>query len=427
VLALAVLAVGLAGVGLYRHYFSTPEPDSPPTPAPAAETEPIKFGLLFSLSGPLRDTGRSAIDAAQLAIRELNDKGGVLGRKVQWVIKDGKSDPSVFREQAEILLREDVCAILGCWTSAARRAVVPVIENRDSLLLYPVQYEGLEQSRYVFYLGATPNQQILPAIRTVLGSLGKRRLFLIGTDSVYPRAVHEMIKNVVAREPGAKVVGEVYLPPGSLDVAEAIKEIRASKADFIVDSLNGDEELTFPRELRKAGITPAQAPILFFNIPEYELRGRNGGSVVGDYVACNYFESIKTEKNRDFKEQFHTQVDPNRAISDTMENCYAGVFLWAKAVEKAGTTDPPQVRQALRGLEIEAPAGTLRIDPETQHTFNVVRLARIGRGGQLDIISSTEQALRPVPYPPPRSRQEWDKFLEDLYKGWGGHWEAPPP
>jgi urea transport system substrate-binding protein len=223
------------------------------------------------------------------------------------------------------------------------------------------------------------------------------------------------------------VVGEAYLPPGSLDTAEAIKKIRDGKADFIVDTLNGDTELTFPRELRRAGVTADEAPILFFDIPEYELRGRNGRAVVGDYVACNYFESVKRTENREFVEKFRARYGLDRSISDTMENCYVGVQLWAKAVRKAGTPDPPKVRQALRGLGMEAPAGAIRIDPETQHTYNIVRLVRILPGGKLEVITSTDEAQRPVPYPPSRSRAAWDKLLEDLYKGWGGHWEAPPP
>ncbi len=425
--ALAVLAVFLAAGGLLWHHMGRREPDSGPTPAPVAENEPIKFGVLFSQSGPLRDSGRAAIEAALLAIDELNDKGGVLGRRVQSVVADGESDPDVFAVQAEKLLsREDVRAILGCWTSAARRAVVPVIQKHDSLLLYPVQYEGLEQSPVVFYLGAAPNQQILPAIRTALTTLKRRRLFLVGTDSVYPHAVNAMIRDVVAEEPAARVVGEMYLPPSSLDPQKAIAEIKKSNPDFIVDTLNGDTELSFPRALRKAGIFADQAPILFFDIPEYELRGRNGSSVVGDYVACNYFESVDRPENRAFVEKFRARYGLDRAISDSMENCYVGVQLWAKAVQKAGTPDPPLVRRALRGLEIEAPAGAIRIDPQTQHTYNVVRMAHILRGGRLEIIASTEQARPPVPYPPSRTPAEWDRFLEGLYKGWGGHCEAPP-
>jgi urea transport system substrate-binding protein len=421
-----VVAFVLVNAGLIWYRFGNRGPDTRPVPAPPAENEPIKFGVLFSQTGPLRDSGRAAIEAALLAIDELNDKGGLLGRRVQSVVADGESDPEIFAVQAEKLLsREDVCAILGCWTSAARRAVVPVIKKHDSLLLYPVQYEGLEESPYVFYLGAAPNQQILPAIRTAVGVLRRRRLFLIGTDSVYPHAVNAMIRDVVAEEPAARVVGEVYLPPGSLDATKAIEEIKKSKADFIVDTLNGDTELSFPRALRKAGIFADQAPVLFFDIPEYELRGRNGSSVVGDYVACNYFESVNRAENREFVEKFRNRFGLDRAISDAMENCYVGVQLWARAVQKAGTTDPPQVRKALRGLEIEAPAGTIRIDPNNQHTYNIVRMAHILPGGKLDIVASTEQARPPVPYPPSRTRAAWDKFLEDLYKGWGGHWEAP--
>ncbi len=374
----------------------------------------------------MRDTGRSAKEATLLAIDELNREGGVLGRRVQPIVADGQSVPEVFKTEAEKLLSGgEVSAIIGCWTSASRRTVRPIIEKYQSLLLYPVQYEGLEQSPNIIYLGAAPNQQILPSIRVALDILHRKRFFLLGTDSIYPKAVFAMTKDLVATEPHAAIVGEKYLAPGDLDVSAAIEEIRKSKADIIVDILNGDTELSFPRKLREAGISSAQAPILFFDIPEYELRGRNGKWVVGDYVACNYFESVERDENKAFMQKFRERFGENQAISDTMENCYVGVQLWAKAVQKAGTPDPLPVRDALRGMKLEAPAGTIQVDPRTQHTYNVVRLALILPGGKLKIVFSTEQAEPPEPYPPSRSPERWEKFLEDLYKGWGGHWEAP--
>ncbi len=426
-LALSVLAFLLVNAALAWHYFADRGPDpSGEGGEGAVAAEPIKLGVLFSQSGPLRDTGRSAVEATRLAIDELNEQGGVLGRRVQAIVEDGQSDPEVFKTKAEKLLGVDeVSAIIGCWTSASRRAVRPVVESHDSLLLYPVQYEGLEQSPNIVYLGAAPNQQILPSIRAAMGMLDRKRFYLLGTDSVYPRAVGAMMRDVVEGSPPAAVVGETYLPPGDLDVSEAIEKIRASKADMVVDTLNGDTELSFPRKLREAGLTAARVPILFFDIPEYELRGRNGKWVVGDCVACNYFESVEGAENKSFLAKFRERYGEDRAISDTMENSYVGVQLWARGVQKAGSPDPRQVREALKGMKLEAPAGLIRIDPRTQHTYNTVRLARIKEGGKVEIFFRTEEAEPPEPYPPSRTRERWEKFLDDLYKGWGGHWEAP--
>jgi urea transport system substrate-binding protein len=324
----------------------------------------------------------------------------------------------------KLIAHDDVSAIVGCWTSACRRSVRPIVEEYHSLLLYPVQYEGLEQSPNIIYLGASPNQQILPTIRTAMGMLGRRRIYLLGTDSVYPRATNAMIRDVVDTVRQAKVVGEKYLAPGDLDVARAIEELRESKADLVVDSLNGDTELSFPRKLRQAGIEAANTPILFFNIPEYELRGRNGKWVVGDYVACNYFESLDGAENAAFLRKVQDRYGEDRVISDTMENCYVGVQLWARAVRKAGDPDPQRVREALKGMTMEAPAGIIRIDPRNQHTDNVMRLAHILPGGKIQFVLSPAPAQPPEPYPPSRTRAQWDRFLDNLYKGWGGHWEA---
>jgi urea transport system substrate-binding protein len=418
-LVLSVLAFLLVNAGLLWRYFSNRGPG--PAGAPG---EPIKLGVLFSQSGTMRDTGKSATEATLLAIDELNEQGGVLGRRVQAIVADGKSDPEMFKAQAEkLLVSDEVGAILGCWTSASRRTVRPIVEKYNSLLLYPVQYEGLEQSPNIVYLGAAPNQQILPSVGAAL-RMGRRRFFLLGTETVYHKAVNAMIGDLVKTEPGASVVGEKYLAPGDLDVTEAIAAIRQSKADFVVDTLNGDTELSFPRKLRKAGIEAADTPILFFDIPEYELRGRNGKWVEGDYVACNYFESVERAENAAFLRKFRERYGEDRAISDTMENCYVGVQLWAQAVKKAGDPDPLRVLEALRGMTLEAPAGTIRIDPRTQHTDNIVRLAHILPGGKLEIVFDTKQAEPPEPYPPSRTRAQWEKFLGDLYRGWNCHWEA---
>jgi urea transport system substrate-binding protein len=425
-LALSVLAFVLVSAAVLRHHLAKRGSGPGGEPGDAGVPgEPIKLGVLFSSSGLLRDNGRSAIDATLLAIDELNEQGGVLDRRIQAVVADGKSDPEVFRAQAEKLIaHDDVIALVGCWTSACRRSVRPIVEEYHSLLLYPVQYEGLEQSPNIVYLGASPNQQILPTIRTAMGMLGRRRIYLLGTDSVYPRATNAMIRDVVETVRQARVVGEKYLAPGDLDVARAIEEIRESKADLVVDSLNGDTELSFPRKLRQAGIEAADTPILFFNIPEYELRGRNGKWVVGDYVACNYFESLDGAENAAFLRKFRERYGEDRVISDTMENCYVGVQLWARAVRKAGDPDPQRVREALKGMTMEAPAGTIRIDPRNQHTDNVMRLAHILPDGKVQFVLSPAPAQPPEPYPPSRTRAQWDRFLDNLYKGWGGHWEA---
>jgi urea transport system substrate-binding protein len=388
--------------------------------------EPIKVGLLFSLSGLLKDNGSSTNDAALLAIAELNDKGGVLGRRLEPVVADGASDEAEHAAQAERLItQEHVSVIVGCWTSAARKAVKPVVERHDHLLLYPVQYEGLEQSPNIFYLGATPNQEILPALRFATGMLRRRRVFLVGTDTVYTHAVNAVLRDALRDDREVAIVGEQYYPLGVTDYAAVVAAIRDNRADLIVSNLNADPERKFPRTLRAATFRGERPPVLSFDVPESELRGLNARLVVGDYIACNYLESVQTPENEAFVRKFRERYGPQRSLSDPMENAYVGVHLWARAVEAAGSPEPARVRPALEGLTLDAPAGSIKIDPVTHHTWNVVRVARILPEGRLRIVFSTEQALPPEPFPPTRTREQWEQFLDGLYRGWGNRWEAP--
>jgi urea transport system substrate-binding protein len=413
---------------IWSHFANKPSGDSA-NPQAAPSGEPIKLGVLFSLSGRQRDNGKAAAEAAQLAVDDLNAQGGVLGRPVKAVLADGSSDPAEFNVQAEKLItKEEVCAVVGCWTSASRRTVVPLFEKHNHLLLYPVQYEGLEDSPAVFYLGAAPNQQVLPAVHYAVRMLRRRRFFLVGVDTVYSRAVIAIIKDALNAEPEKpQVVGENYLAPSVLDISGIVAAVVEHQPDFIINMLNIDTDMALVEQLRVKGIDSVRTPTLSFDIPESELMGLGARRRVGDYVACNYFQSIKNPVNEAFVKGFKERYGEFRSLSDPMENTYVGVQLWARAVEAAGDTSPPKVRKALEGLAIDAPAGFIRIDPATHNTWNVVRLARIQEGGKTKVVFSTEDALAPEPFPASRTRAQWEKFLQDLYQSWDGHWEAPSP
>jgi urea transport system substrate-binding protein len=418
VLALA-LAVAFGGRG------GKPEP-APGAGAAAPSGPPIKVGILHSRTGTMAISERSVIDATVLAIEELNARGGVLGRPVEAVIEDGRSDAAAFAAGAEKLIAKDgVSAVFGCWTSASRKTVLPVIEKRDHLLFYPVQYEGLEQSPHVVYTGAAPNQQIIPAVKWCASVLKKKRPFLVGSDYVFPRTANAIIRDEAAAA-GMQVVGEEYLALGTPNVQGAVKAIAAAKPDVILNTINGDTVVPFFRALRAAGVTPDAVPTVSFSISEEELRGLNTKDLVGDYAAWNYFETVDRPQNRAFVERFRARFGRDRAVSDPMEAAYAGVHLWAQAVAAAGDPNPAQVRAAVRGQSFDAPGGPRRVDPETLHTTKAFRVGRVTAESRFEIVYNPETAIAPQPYPlGARRRADWDAFLLDLNMRWGGRWENP--
>jgi urea transport system substrate-binding protein len=390
--------------------------------------DPIKVGVLFSQKGTMANTGMPATDVALLALDEINDNGGLLGRPVQAVVRDGKSINSQFSELAEqLIVEEHVCTIIGCRTSASRKTVLPIVEKHDNLLLYPMQFEGLEQSPNIVYLGAAPNQQILPAVRYAVRMMDqpKHRVFLIGSDYVFPRAANAIIRDALAGEPGVQIVGEYYLPFGSGTVDKAIAAIVDKKPDLILNTINGDTNAPFFRALRQAGITAGSTPVLSFSIAENDLRSLDDRDIVGHLAAWNYFQSLDNPANSEFIRKFRERYGPERVLSDPMEAVYFGVQLWAQAVRQAGSVEPSAIRAAIKDQSCLAPEGPVRIDPDTQYTWKEARLGRIVSGGQFKKIWSSDKPIRPEPFPPSRSRKEWLHFLDDMSKWWGGNWQPP--
>jgi urea transport system substrate-binding protein len=422
----AAVVLGVAAAAVALNLGRSPRPQSAGDLAAAPAGEPIRVGILHSSTGTMAISERPVIDATLLAIDEINEKGGVLGRPVEAVIEDGESDDATFAARAEKLIaREHVCAIFGCWTSASRKTVLPVLGKHDHLLFYPVQYEGLEQSPNVVYTGAAPNQQIIPAVNWARTVLKKKRFFLVGSDYVFPRAANAIIRDQAASL-GAEIVGEEYILLGSSDVADVVRKIVAARPEVILNTINGDDNVAFFRALRAAGLTPDKVPTISFSISEEELGSLGMKGVVGDYAAWNYFQSVDRPRNRDFVKRFQTKYGRQRVVSDPMEAAYCGVHLWAQAVREAGATDTAAVRQAVRHQQFDGPEGLVRIDPETQHTSKVFRVGQITRENRFEIVYSSENPIAPVPYPGTRSKGAWDAFLLDLNLRWGGRWANKP-
>lgn len=385
---------------------------------------PIKVGILHSLTGTMAVSEKAVVDATLLAIEEVNARGGLLRRRrLVPVVADGASDwPSFAREARRLIDRERVEVVFGCWTSASRKTVRPVFEQTDHLLFYPVQYEGLETSPNIFYTGAAPNQQIIPAVKWATDKLGKR-IFLVGSDYVFPRTANAIIRDQVQALRG-EIVGEEYLRLGSKEAGQVVAKILATKPDVVLNTINGDSNLAFFAALRAAGVTSARIPTISFSISENELLAMDRAAMAGDYAAWNYFQSLPTEENRQFIERFRARFGRERVISDPMEAAYLGVHLWAQAVQEAGDPSPRATRVALRDQSLQAPEGVVITDPDTQHTWRSVRIGKIRPDGQFEIIWDSGKPVRPVPYPIYRSPQQWNDFLNALQAGWGGKWAA---
>jgi urea ABC transporter urea binding protein len=391
--------------------------------APVAPSgTPIKVGVLHSRTGTMAISELPVIDATLLAIDEINQSGGLLGRPVEAVVEDGESDGATFAAKAEKLVTQDkVCAVFGCWTSASRKTVLPIIEKHNQLLFYPVQSEGLEQSPNIVYTGAAPNQQIIPALKWCVTALKRKRFFLVGSDYVFPRSANAIIRDE-ATSLGAEIAGEEYLLLGSSDVKEIAKKIAAAKPEVILNTINGDSNVPFFRALRTLGITPDRIPTISFSISEVELSSLNTKNMVGDYAAWNYFQSIDRPENQEFVRRFQSHYGSQRVISDPMEAAYVAVHLWAQAVKELGSEDVSKVREGVRHQTYEAPEGLVRVDRDTQHVSKIFRIGRIMSDSRFEIVFSPEVPIAPIPYPKTRSRGEWDGFLLDLHLRWGGQW-----
>ncbi|MEG4093223.1 urea ABC transporter substrate-binding protein, partial [Microcoleus sp. Pol12B4] len=370
---------------------------SNPLEAAGSTREPIKIGVLHSLTGTMSISETSVKDATVLAVEEINAAGGVLGRPLEAFIEDGASDLQTFAQKAKQLLFEaQVAVVFGCWTSASRKAVQPVFDQGKGLLFYPVQYEGLEQCANIFYIGAAPNQQIVPGVNYLLAQ-GKRKIFLLGSDYLFPRTANRIVKAQLAAQ-GGELAGEVYLPLGSREVGEAIAHILAVKPDAILNTLNGDSNVAFFQKLREAGVKPGDLPVMSVSVAEEEVRAIGPSNIAGHLVVWNYFQTVDTPENRKFVKAYKARYGENRVTDDPIEAAYLGVYLWKQAVEKAGSTDVVKVRASAKNIEFAAPSGKVKIDAQTQHTWKTVRIGKVRLDGQIEEIWNSGAPVRPDPF-----------------------------
>ncbi|WP_249997554.1 urea ABC transporter substrate-binding protein [Actinoplanes sp. M2I2] len=359
----------------------------------------VKIGLLNSLSGTMAISEVTVRDAIQLAVEEINAAGGVLGKQLTPVSEDGASDWPTFAEKAQKLISQDkVAAVFGCWTSSSRKAVKPVFEKNKALLFYPVQYEGLEQSPYIFYTGATTNQQIVPAL-DYLKSAGKTSVYLVGSDYVFPRTANKIIKAYAAAN-GMKVLGEDYAPLGSTEFSTIVNKVKASGASAVFNTLNGDSNVAFFKEYKSSGLTAESMPVVSVSIAEEEVKSIGTQYLAGQLTAWNYYQTTEGAANDKFVKAYKAKYGADKPTSDPMEAAYTSVYLWKAMAEKAGSFEIEKVKAAASagGITYEAPEGLVTVDGATQHVFKTARIGKIGSDGLIEEVWNSGEPVKPDPY-----------------------------
>jgi urea transport system substrate-binding protein len=379
----------------------------------------IKVGILHSLSGTMAISETTLKDTMLMLIDEQNKKGGVLGKKLEAVVVDPASNWPLFAEKArELITKDKVDVVFGCWTSVSRKSVLPVFEELNSLLFYPVQYEGEESSKNIFYTGAAPNQQAIPAVDYLMNDVGVKRWVLAGTDYVYPRTTNKILKAYLM----AKGVSEDdiminYTPFGHSDWQSIVSEIKkfgsTGKKTAVVSTINGDANVPFYKELGNQGISAEDIPVVAFSVGEEELSGLDTKPLVGHLAAWNYFMSVESDANEEFIDAWHKFTkDKKRVTNDPMEAHYIGFNMWVKAVEKAGTTDPSAVADALIGVSVPNLSGGYSAMMPNHHITKPVLIGEIQKDGQFDIVWETTGLV---------AGDAWSNYLpgsKDLIADW---------
>ena len=380
----------------------------------AAET--IKVGILHSLSGTMAISETALKETALMTIADINKHGGVLGKKLEPVVVDPASNWPLFAEKARQLLSKDkVAVVFGCWTSVSRKSVLPVFKELNGLLFYPVQYEGEELEKNVFYTGAAPNQQAIPAVEYLMSKDGgeAKRFVLLGTDYVYPRTTNKILRAFLKSKGVADAdIMEEYTPFGHSDYQTIIAKIKKfsseGKKTAVVSTINGDSNVPFYKELGNAGLKATDVPVIAFSVGEEELRGVDAKPLVGHLAAWNYFMSLKNPENEKFVKMYKDWAKQNKlpnagtvVTNDPMEATFVGIHMWAQAVEKAKSTDPDKVIAAMAGQTFNAPSGyTLKMDETNHHLWKPVFIGEIKADGQFDVVWKTKGPIRAQPWSP---------------------------
>lgn len=366
----------------------------------AVTDDKVTVGILHSVTGTMAISESGSVEAEKLAIKQINDMGGVLGRKIEVIQEDGASDWPTFAEKAKKLLVNDkVAAVFGCWTSASRKAVLPVFEKENGMLYYPTFYEGLEQSKNVIYTGQEATQQIIAGLDWVAKEKGAKTFYLIGSDYIWPRTSNKIARKHIENVLKGKVVGEEYYPLGHTNFGSLINKIKLKKPDVIYSIVVGGSNVSWYKQLKAAGITSDKWTLLTISVTEDELLGIGGENAEGFYAAMKYFQSLDNDNNKKFVAEFKKMWGDDSVIGDVTQAAYLGPWLWKLAVEKAGSFDIDKIAEASNGIEFTgAPEGYVRIHDSNHHLWSKTRVGKILKNGQFEVIYESD-LVEPNPFP----------------------------
>ncbi|ONM45191.1 urea ABC transporter substrate-binding protein [Halopseudomonas pachastrellae] len=365
----------------------------------AVTDDTVKVGILHSITGTMAISETGSVEAEMLAIEQINAMGGVLGRQIEIIQEDGASDWPTFAEKArKLLVQDSVAAVFGCWTSASRKAVLPVFEKENGMLYYPTFYEGLEQSKNVIYTGQEATQQIIAGLDWIAEEKDAKTFYLVGSDYIWPRTSNKIARKHIEDVLGGEVVGEEYYPLGNTNFGSLINKIRLKKPDVVYSSIVGGSNVAWWKQLNAAGITADRQTIMTISVTEDEVLGIGGENMEGFYSAMKYFQSLDNENNQAFVEAFKERWGEDSVIGDVTQAAYLGPWLWKAAVEKAGSFDVDAVAEASAEIELTtAPEGYVRIHPN-HHLWSKLRVGQWGADGQATVVYESD-LIEPNPFP----------------------------
>ncbi len=390
----------------------------------AESRPPIVVGLIHSQTGPLAISERSLLDAEILAIEEINARNLIPGRLVKYEKADGRSDPAAFADQARRMIEDRKAdVIVGGLTAECRKAMVEVVEARDSLLLFPANFEGIERSQHVIYAGGSSNQTVVPAIRWCFDGLKAKRFFVIGSEEISSRCCAEIAKDAIKASKG-ELAGEVYQPLTGGDASPMVEAIRAAKPDVVLNFLVGDSNIGFYTALKRAGSTPEKLPVLSFVIAEDELRRFPSGDMAGHYSSWDYFQSLDRPENVAFVRKFKARFGEDRVVSDSMVAAHNALMIWAQAVREAENSRANVVLQHFDRQSLDAPEGVVTIDPGSRIAWRPFYIGKARVDGQFDVVYSITKPIHPATYIATRPNYQWDALLVELKARWGGRWSS---
>ncbi|ERJ20769.1 ABC transporter substrate-binding protein [Salinisphaera shabanensis E1L3A] len=379
---------------------AAPATDEVMTTGLAVTDDTVNVGILHSLTGTMAISETGSIQAEKLAIKQINEQGGILGRQIEYTVEDGASDWPTFAEKARKLLQGDkVATVFGCWTSASRKAVLPVFEQNNGLLYYPTFYEGLEQSKNVFYTGQEATQQILAALNWANEELGAKSFYLVGSDYIWPRTSMKIARTHIEKHLGGRVVGEDYYPLGNTQFGSLINKIKLKRPDLVFAAVVGGSNVAWFKQLKAAGMTAKRQPMLTISVTEDEVLGIGKQNVEGFYSSMKYFQSLDIPSNKEFVEAFKAEYGDDAVIGDVTESAYLGPWLWKRAVEKAGSFDVDKVVAASDNMEWKEgmPHGYTKVDPN-HHLWMRTRIGQWQNDGQAKVVWESD-VIEPNPFP----------------------------